>query len=144
MSKLWYEGANQAVDIVVTKGDEVLLIKRKDTGQWALPGGFVTKGEPFIHAAARELHEETGLVVNNLGLGVWGASFYHGSVTDPRNDKDSWVVTVAYHIEYTQNMGTPKSGDDAIEVKWVSLGEVSKMHLYGSHGQLIAMAVYGI
>ena len=51
------------------KDIRVLLGKRKGplgTGQYSLPGGKVDFGEPPIHAAAREVEEETGLRVSNL------------------------------------------------------------------------------
>jgi ADP-ribose pyrophosphatase YjhB (NUDIX family) len=41
----------------------LLLIRRKDNGLWALPGGFVDLGEQVLDAARREVKEETGLTV---------------------------------------------------------------------------------
>ncbi len=44
----------------------VVLIKRRDeplAGQWSLPGGTLEVGETLEAAVARELQEETGLVV---------------------------------------------------------------------------------
>jgi 8-oxo-dGTP diphosphatase len=58
-----------------------LLIRRSDTGQWALPGGTLEWGETFRDAVTREVFEETGARVLALGelLGV-----YSGPERDPR------------------------------------------------------------
>jgi ADP-ribose pyrophosphatase YjhB (NUDIX family) len=45
----------------------VVLIRRRDdplAGQWSLPGGALELGETLAAAVARELLEETGLVVD--------------------------------------------------------------------------------
>jgi ADP-ribose pyrophosphatase YjhB (NUDIX family) len=42
--------------------DKILLGKRKDSGLFGLPGGWLEKGEEWEQAACRELKEETGLV----------------------------------------------------------------------------------
>ena len=45
-------GPNQAADPIVTRWNpedstelQVVVVKRKDTGEWALPGGMVDDGE---------------------------------------------------------------------------------------------------
>jgi 8-oxo-dGTP diphosphatase len=43
------------------KNDRILLGKRKDSGLFGLPGGWLEKGEEWDTCAARELKEETGL-----------------------------------------------------------------------------------
>lgn len=41
----------------------VLLIRRSDNGRWVLPGGAMDPGESAAECCAREVLEETGLVV---------------------------------------------------------------------------------
>jgi 8-oxo-dGTP pyrophosphatase MutT (NUDIX family) len=41
----------------------VLLIKRRDNGQRQIPGGVLELGESIHAGLIREVHEETGLLV---------------------------------------------------------------------------------
>lgn len=68
----------QAARAVVLDGlDRVLLIRARDPfapakGEWwELPGGGMEPGEASASAAAREIHEETGLVGVEVGPCVW-------------------------------------------------------------------------
>lgn len=49
--------------VVLDEQRRVLLVQRTDTGRWTLPGGIPDPGEGMAVAMARELLEETGLVV---------------------------------------------------------------------------------
>ncbi len=44
----------------------LLLIKRSDNGNWALPAGALEVGESVAEGAAREVREETGLTATEL------------------------------------------------------------------------------
>ncbi|MFC4426720.1 NUDIX hydrolase N-terminal domain-containing protein [Deinococcus navajonensis] len=60
-----------AAEAAVVRENRILLIRRSDTGLWALPGGLAEVGETPAEGAVRELYEETGLegtVVRLLGL----------------------------------------------------------------------------
>src|SRR5579885_3143401 len=56
--------------IIIDRG-KVLLIRRGQPpllGQWSIPGGAVETGAHLNEALRREILEETGLVVEGLGL----------------------------------------------------------------------------
>jgi 8-oxo-dGTP diphosphatase len=63
---------------VICKRDGRILYVRKPKSRWALPGGKLETGESPREAAARELHEETGL--QNLEL-VYLAEYEKDKVT---------------------------------------------------------------
>lgn len=50
-----------ATIIPILSDGRIVLIQRKDTGRWGLPGGIVDWGEDVLTTAKRELKEETGL-----------------------------------------------------------------------------------
>lgn len=49
--------------IVADDSGRILLQKRSDSGNWALPGGTMDIGETFAQSAIREVKEETGFDV---------------------------------------------------------------------------------
>jgi 8-oxo-dGTP pyrophosphatase MutT (NUDIX family) len=49
--------------VVVNADGEVLLQRRADNGNWALPGGAMDVGETFADSVIREVREETGILV---------------------------------------------------------------------------------
>ena len=48
--------------------NQILLIQRNDSGTWAIPGGGMEAGELPSDAVAREVREETGLIVMPVRL----------------------------------------------------------------------------
>lgn len=60
------ENLKEAVSVAITNGDHILIGRRKDTLLWTLPGGHKKDNESTYQAAVRELHEETGMRVEDL------------------------------------------------------------------------------
>jgi len=54
--------------IVVNNKGEILLIRRTDNGNWAVPGGGMDPGESITDTAVRETLEETGITCEINGL----------------------------------------------------------------------------
>src|ERR1700733_7049262 len=70
--------------VVVNDAAEILMIRRTDNGNWAVPGGAVDLGESVVQAAVRETLEESGIQCATTGI--------VGIYSDPR-----------YVILYTSN-----------------------------------------
>lgn len=49
--------------VVADDSGRILLQRRSDSGNWALPGGTMDIGEHFAHSVIREVKEETGFDV---------------------------------------------------------------------------------
>ena len=58
--------------LAVDPDGRVLLQRRRDTGQWAIPMGKQEIGETVTQCAERETREETGVTVKVTGLPVLG------------------------------------------------------------------------
>jgi 8-oxo-dGTP pyrophosphatase MutT (NUDIX family) len=57
--------------IVANDAGDILMIRRTDNGNWAVPGGAIDLGESVVQAAIRETAEETGITCELTG---WWAS----------------------------------------------------------------------
>ena len=111
----------------------MLLIQRKHPpmqGAWALPGGFVDQGEDPIHAAVRELEEETGLKGTNPRLLM--------VMGDPERDPRKHIVSVVYEIDVVSDQ-LPTAGDDAADAKFWPIETVfsGELTLAGDHLQIL-------
>jgi 8-oxo-dGTP diphosphatase len=63
-----------AVSAAIFRDGKVLLTRRARSpakGFYSLPGGRVEFGESLHQALAREIHEETGLDIDIIGLAGW-------------------------------------------------------------------------
>tara|TARA_B100001964_G_C14151002_1_gene562030 strand:+ start:300 stop:797 length:498 start_codon:yes stop_codon:yes gene_type:complete len=61
-----YYDPKLAVTVVIEVNGKVIMVKRAvdpGKGLWGFPGGYVNRGERVEDGAAREVNEETGLIV---------------------------------------------------------------------------------
>jgi ADP-ribose pyrophosphatase len=102
----------------------LLMVERDDGYGWAVPGGHVEPGETGLHAAVRELAEETGLALFGgetfLTLSAFRA-LAPRYVPDPRASDEAWAVTIPVHIDLGTRDTLPAvtGGDDARRAEWV-------------------------
>jgi ADP-ribose pyrophosphatase YjhB (NUDIX family) len=99
-------------------GPRVLLIQRAHPpaqGRWSLPGGRVERGEALSEALAREMLEETGLVVE-VGPLI--------EVVE--------LIDRAYHFVVCDYLcvrrgGELRAGDDASDARFVPVSELGNL-----------------
>lgn len=132
--KLWYDGPNYTADSVIINpiAQKILLIKRSSC-EWALPGGFINPKEDSFTAAIRETREETGTIISDNPILI-----YKGLVNDPRNSQTSWIETSAY-LFIVNELSEVSGRDDAIDAAWLPLNNLPK--LYASHDEIVARAI---
>ncbi len=142
-------GANRTADPIVFRHDYreplILLVKRRDTGKWALPGGFVEPGETGEQAAFREGEEETLLPLRSYGPVV--AEVYEGPMADIRVTANAWPETTAVgihlHPQLTKDLPLgefPGNKEEVEAAGWFPIA-VSRGQLFGSHNLLVQLAI---
>ena len=133
---LWFEGANQTADAVIIDpaAAKILLVQRKDSGQWALPGGFVDVQDASTHhAAVREAAEEAAITLDGHA-----PQLFRGVVDDPRNCHVAWIETTAHFFEASA-ASIPRGGDDADDAVWHDMAQLPE--LYASHRDIVERAL---
>ena len=119
------------VDGVLVEQDAVLLIRRRNppfAGDYALPGGFVDRGERVETACIRELREETGLDVIIVDL--------LGVYSDPARDPRGHNVSVVYRV--ARRGGSLAGADDADDARFFPLDALPSLAF--DHAQILADA----
>ncbi|MFI7460931.1 NUDIX hydrolase [Nonomuraea sp. NPDC049646] len=114
-----------SVNVIVTNtAGDVLMIRRSDNDNWAVPGGAIDLGESIPAAAVRETHEETGITCEITGL--------VGTYSDPRH-----VILYTSNGEARQEFsivltgraveGEPTPSEESREVRWVPRNEITSL-----------------
>jgi len=60
------------VGALVIYNNKALLIKKRSSGRWLIPSGFVQSGDSLLKTLKRELREESGIIINGTHVKVEG------------------------------------------------------------------------
>jgi ADP-ribose pyrophosphatase YjhB (NUDIX family) len=123
---------------VVNDAGEILLIRRTDNGNWAVPGGAIDLGESVAQAAVRETLEESGIECAITGI--------VGIYSDPKH-----VILYTSNGEARQEFsivltarplgGQPTPSSESSEVRWVPVSEILEYTMDRSAGFYIAPTI---
>jgi ADP-ribose pyrophosphatase YjhB (NUDIX family) len=111
---------------VTNEAGELLLVRRSDSDNWALPGGAVNLGESLAQAGVRETREESGIDCEITGL--------TGIYSDPAHVllyTSNGEVRQEFSIVLTARAtgGQPTPSSETSEVRWVRLDDVGSYQM---------------
>jgi 8-oxo-dGTP diphosphatase len=114
---------------------QLLLIKRGDTGSWALPGGTLEWGEPARAAIARELLEEAGATLLSTGRLI-------GVYTAPERDLRMHAVTIVIEACVADALRGPSNRLEVMDAKFFAADALPEPLAY-TYGEMLAHALSG-
>lgn len=118
-----------------TKDGRILLVRRGDTGTWALPGGTLEWHEMLSTALPREIEEETGATFVSLGEVT-------GVYSKPDRDFRFHSVTICVRAEIAEPINGPKNKLEIREAKLFREDELPADFGMG-HGDILRDALKG-
>lgn len=112
--------------VITDNAGRILLLRRTDSGNWALPGGAIELGESLPACAVREVREETGLSIEITGL--------VGTYTDPRHviAYSDGEVRQQFNVCFTGRIttGTLTGSDESTALRFVTPAELDQLPIH--------------
>ena len=122
--------------VVTDHVGRILLQRRADSGNWALPGGGMEMNESLTASVVREVKEETGLDVEVTGL--------VGTYTDPRHviAYTDGEVRRQFNICYTARVagGQLSISGESTELRFIDPDELDGLPMH--HTQRLRISHY--
>jgi len=107
------------VGAVIVDNQRVLLVQRGSEplkGHWSLPGGLLELGEPLTAGVAREVLEETGLIVEPVELVELLDRIHH------ENERVRYHYVIADYLCRVTG-GSLRAASDAAAARWIERPE---------------------
>lgn len=123
-----------AVTAVVLRGDEILLVRRADSGEWTPVTGIIDPGEEPADAASREVLEEADIVAVPERL-AWVHVI--DPITYPNGDQTQYLDLV-FRCRWVSGDPSPADGENT-DAAWWPLDALPFMP--GDHAERIRLAV---
>jgi ADP-ribose pyrophosphatase YjhB (NUDIX family) len=107
--------------VVVNDAGEILMIRRSDNDNWAVPGGAIDLGESVAQAAVRETREESGIDCEITGVvGIYSDPKHVILYTSNGEARQEFsIVLTARPVS-----GKPTPSSESSEVRWVPTSAV--------------------
>lgn len=113
---------------VLDDRQHVLMIRRTDSGRYAIPGGAQEIGETIGAAVVREVVEETGIEVEPIGIiGIYSDPDHVIAFSDGEVRQE---FSICFRARYRS--GEPHTSDESSDVIWVSRHELAGLDIHPS------------
>ena len=128
--------AHLGANAIITRGDRILLERRRDSDTWGLVGGGVKKYEEPIDAIVRETWEELGVRVSKdkfRKLAVYGepgriAAYQDGSI---------WrMVIVVFALELPDDVSL-RISEESRALRWFTKEELQDIEIVITHSDIV-------
>jgi len=107
--------------------DGRILLLREKSGDWELPGGGLEHGESIKDALAREIAEETGMVLESMDERPEVFWTIHKDVGSPTL---KWFAFLVYEVRVSGIFRADTTNDEAQEARYFSKEEAKKLQLH--------------
>jgi 8-oxo-dGTP pyrophosphatase MutT (NUDIX family) len=112
--------------LAVDDEGRVLLQRRRDTGQWAIPMGKQELGETPSQCAIRETLEETGVLTEVTGvLGIYSDPGHIVAYSDGEVRQEWELILLGRPVS-----GSPKANDEASDAGWFTPDEMGALDIH--------------
>jgi ADP-ribose pyrophosphatase YjhB (NUDIX family) len=130
-----YVNPTPTVQAWIDRDGSFLALERNqepEKGKWNMPGGFVEPDESGPDAIAREVREETGLVIEvDRVIGIFPSTYGSGDDAKP-------ILDIAYLCHETEG-GEWSISDESGEARWFPLAEFPEPAFAGERQALAAL-----
>lgn len=155
-------GPNHAADPIIAYQDSegvmwAIVVRRKDTNQYAIPGGMVDAGDSISQTLVKELQEEAVDIDKEYLTNLFKRAImlYNGYVCDPRNTDNAWIETCVYGVLISEKekekfqLKDEDSEHNTDSTKWIRIDNNSSEfnNMYADHKwylRLMKAAIRGL
>lgn len=104
---------------IIRRGDEIVMVQQPDEDglYWFIPGGVIEPHELIVDALRREIQEETGLIVGEVGSLAYVTQTYDVALQRK-------IVAHVFEVSDITGQCAPDDPDGEIQrVEWVPISE---------------------
>jgi 8-oxo-dGTP diphosphatase len=126
-----------AASAAIVRDGKILVVRRARPpalGLFTLPGGVVEVGETLIEAVAREVREETGMIVEPVAM----AGFRETIVRDAQDRVERHFVILCFAARW--QAGEPVLNEELSEARWLDPAELAGLQTTPGLADIVAAA----